>query len=74
VPEQFDLDLKTEYVAIRRLNDAIEACRAAGDNGTREMLEKMLREEEAHADWLETQQEAIKRTGLENYLAEQLKG
>jgi bacterioferritin len=62
-----------EYEAVKRLNDGIEACRAAGDNGTREMLEKMLREEEQHVDWLETQQETIKQIGLERYLSEQLK-
>jgi bacterioferritin len=73
VQEQFGLDLAVEYEAIKRLNDAIEACRSAGDNGTRDMQEKMLREEEEHADWIETQQEAIQRVGLERYLAEQLK-
>lgn len=73
VPEQFRLDLQVEYEAVKRLNDGIEAARSAGDNGTRDLLEKMLREEEQHADWLETQQEAIKQMGLEPYLAEQLK-
>jgi bacterioferritin len=73
VPEQFGLDLQVEYDAVKRLNDGIEACRAAGDNGTREILEHILREEEEHIDWLETQQEAIKQVGLERYLAEQLK-
>ena len=73
VPEQFQLDLQVEYEAVKRLNDGIEACRAAGDAGTREILEHMLREEEAHVDWLETQQETIKQIGVERYLAEQLK-
>jgi len=73
VTEQLKLDLETEYEAVKRLNDGIEACRAAGDNGTRELLEHILREEEAHVDWLETQQEAIKQIGVENYLTEQLK-
>ncbi|HUJ29007.1 MAG TPA: bacterioferritin [Myxococcales bacterium] len=73
VPEQFQLDLAVEYEAVKRLNDAIEACRAAGDNGTRDLLEHMLREEEEHADWLETQLEAIKQIGAERYLSEQLK-
>ncbi len=73
VPEQFQLDLQVEYEAVKRLNDGIDAARSAGDNGTRDLLEKMLREEEQHADWLETQQEAIKQIGLERYLAEQLK-
>src|SRR5436190_20802693 len=73
VPEQFKLDLEVEYEAVKRLNDGIEACRAAGDNGTRDLLERMLRKEEAHLDWLETQQEAIKHIGVERYLSEQLK-
>jgi bacterioferritin len=73
VPEMFALDLAVEYDAVKRFNAGIEAVRLAGDNGTREILEKMLREEEEHVDWLETQQEAMKQTGVENYLAEQLK-
>jgi bacterioferritin len=73
VPEQLQLDLDVEYEALKRLNDGIEACRAVGDAGTRDLLEKLLREEEEHTDWIETQQEAIKQIGLERYLAEQLK-
>jgi bacterioferritin len=73
VPEMFAIDLATEYDAVKRFNAGIEQVRAAGDNGTREILEKMLREEEEHVDWLETQQEAIRQIGAERYLAEQLK-
>jgi bacterioferritin len=73
VPEMFELDLQVEYDAVKRFNTGIELSRSLGDNGTREILEKMLREEEEHVDWLETQQEAMKQTGVENYLAEQLK-
>ena len=73
VPEQFQLDLQVEYDAVKRFNSGIEAARTVGDNGTRDLLERMLREEEQHADWLETQQEAIKQIGVERYLAEQLK-
>jgi len=73
VPEQFKLDLTVEHEAVKRINDGIELCRARGDSGSREILEHMLREEEEHADWIETQQEAIKQIGLERYLAEQLK-
>jgi bacterioferritin len=72
VPEQFDLDLKAEYEAIKRFNDGIELCRTLGDSGSRELLEHMLRDEEKHADWLETQQETIKQIGVERYLSEQL--
>ena len=73
VPEQFQLDLQVEYDAVKRLNEGIEGCRTAGDNGTRTLLERILHEEEAHVDWLETQQETIKQVGAERYLSEQLK-
>jgi bacterioferritin len=73
VAEQFQLDLAVEYEAVKRLNDGIELCRTVSDNGTRELLSKMLVDEEKHVDWLETQQETIKQIGLERYLSEQLK-
>ena len=73
VPEQFQLDLQVEYDAVKRLNEGIEACRSAGDGGTRVLLERILREEEQHVDWLETQLETIKQVGLERYLSEQIK-
>jgi bacterioferritin len=74
VPEQFQLDLELEYAAIKRFNDGIAAAVAAGDNATRAMLESMLVSEEEHADWLETQQEAIRQIGEAHYLAQQLHG
>jgi bacterioferritin len=72
VPEQFELDLATERDSIQRLNDGIATCVRLGDNGTRELLAHMLLDEEEHADWLETQLEAIRQIGVENYLTEQL--
>jgi bacterioferritin len=72
VPEQFDLDLQVELEALELLRRAIAACLEAGDHGSRELFEHMLVNEEEHVDWLETQKDAIARTGLENYLAEQL--
>jgi bacterioferritin len=74
VPEQFKLDLEVEYDAVKRLNDGIEACRSKGDNGTRAMLEKMLRDEEDHVDWLEEQQRLLEDLGEAVYLGEQMKG
>jgi bacterioferritin len=72
VPEQFELDLEVEYAAVKRFNEGIAACVAAGDNTTRAMLEEMLTSEEEHVDWLETQQEAIRQIGEANYLSQQL--
>ncbi|HTP52378.1 MAG TPA: bacterioferritin [Anaeromyxobacteraceae bacterium] len=73
VEEQLKLDLELEKVAIPVLNDGIKLCRAENDNGTAELLEDMLVEEEEHANWLEAQLTLIAQTGLENYLAEQIK-
>jgi bacterioferritin len=72
VPEQFQLDLELEMAAVKRLNDGIAACVAAGDNTTRALLEGILVSEEDHIDWIETQQEAIRQLGEALYLAQQL--
>ncbi len=72
VPEQFGLDLELEYVAIKRLNDGIASCVAAGDNASRHLLEGILVSEEEHADWLEAQIKLIRQIGEQNYLAQQL--
>ena len=72
VPEQLQLALETETEAIARYNDAIATCVSNGDNGTRDLLERQLVGEEAHADWLESQLELIRQVGVENYLAQQL--
>jgi len=45
---------------------------AAGDNGSRELLEKILLDEEHHIDWIEGQLYAIDEMTYENYLAQQL--
>jgi len=72
VPEQFRNDLEVEYQAVPRLNKGIEVARAIGDNGTRALLEAILKEEEEHVDWLEAQLGLIKEIGVENYLARQI--
>ena len=72
VKQQLENDLKLELTAVKRLNDGIKACVAAADNGSRELLEKILVDEEHHIDWLEGQLHAIEEMTYENYLAEQL--
>ena len=73
VDEQLKLDLALEAEAIPVLNNGIELCRAEGDNGTADLLEDILEDEEEHANWLEAQANLIKQAGLQNYLAEQIK-
>jgi bacterioferritin len=70
--EQIALALETEKAAIERLNRAIALCRETGDNGTRDLLEGILKGEEEGADWLEAQLYLIENVGLERYLAEQI--
>ncbi len=72
VPEQFRNDLEVEYQAVPRLNRGIEVARAIGDNGTRALLEAILKEEEEHVDWLEAQIGLIEEIGVENYLSRQI--
>ena len=72
VPEMHQYDLALEKDAVARLNAGLELCRSKGDNGTRALLEKMLREEEEHVDWLESQLQQIQDMGLPNYLAQQI--
>ncbi len=69
---QIQNDLNLEYEAVKRLNAGIETCVKAGDNGSRELLEKILTDEEHHIDWLEAQLHVIAEAGIENYLAQQL--
>ena len=73
VDEQLKVDLALEAAAIPVLNRGIELCRTAGDNGTADLLEDVLEDEEEHANWLEAQLTLIQQMGLQNYLAEQIK-
>ncbi len=73
VEEQLKLDLDLERKAIPVLNRGIELCRSLGDNGTADLLEDILEDEEEHANWLEAQLTLISQAGLQNYLAEQIK-
>jgi bacterioferritin len=72
VPEKLHAAVALERDAIERLNRGIGLCSSKGDNGTRELLEKILEGEEEHLDWLETQLSAIELVGLSGYLTEQL--
>ena len=73
VPEQLRLDLELERSAVAALNAGVELCRGAGDNGTRDLLEDILKSEEGHIDWIEEQMELIKQVGEAHYLAQQIK-
>ncbi|MGB5349605.1 MAG: bacterioferritin [Polyangiales bacterium] len=70
--EQHRVDLEVEYDAVKRLNAGIATCVEKGDNGTRELLEMILQQEEEGIDWLEAQLHLVEIVGKERYLAEQM--
>jgi len=72
VPEQLKLDRALEIEAISIMNKTVELAVARHDNGTREIVEEMLRSEEEHLDWLESQLELISQVGVQNYLSQQI--
>ncbi len=73
VPEQFKLDLKSEQEMLSVLSEGVVHCTKVADFTTRHMLEDMVKDVDAHIDWIEVQLETIKQVGLENYLSEQIK-
>lgn len=72
VRTQIENDLEVEVAAVARLNSAIATAVEVGDNGSRELFEKILTDEEHHIDWLEAQLHLIQEVGIENYLAQQV--
>ncbi len=72
VETQHKNDRKSEFDAIKSYNDGIKIAREALDNGTEEILEGILKDEEDHIDWLEAQLDQIKQMGIQNYLVEQI--
>ena len=72
-PEQLRLDLELERAAVVALNAGVELCRSLGDNGTRDLVEDILKAEEGHIDWIEEQMELIRQVGEAHYLSQQIK-
>lgn len=72
VPAQLQNDWNAEDGAIKSYNDGIRLCMELGDNGSRELLDSILKDEENHIDWIEAQQDEIKHMGIANYLVEQI--
>ena len=72
VPEMHANDLVAEVDAVKAYNESIRVCVELKDEGTKEMLEAILADEEDHVDWLEAQLAQIEQAGRENYLAGQI--
>jgi bacterioferritin len=72
VREQLESDLKLEIGAVAQYNAAIKVATEAGDNASRDLFERLLKDEESHVDWLEAQLHQIKEIGYERYLSQQI--
>jgi len=73
VKEQIASDLKLEINAVAMYNRSIQIARDEGDNASRELFERLLKDEEAHVDWLEAQLHQIQEIGYERYLSQQIR-
>ena len=72
VEAQLKNDWQSEKEAIASYNDGIKLAVSLGDNGSRDLMEDILGDEEDHIDWIEAQLDQIKQMGIQNYLVEQI--
>jgi bacterioferritin len=72
VQQQMEINLKDELDAVHQYNAAVKICADAKDDGSRALFERMIKDEERHADYLESQLHSIKEMGIANYLSQQL--
>jgi bacterioferritin len=73
VKEQLESDLNLELDAVGMYNQAIKVATEEADNASRELFERLLKDEEAHVDWLEAQVYQIQEIGYERYLSQQVR-
>ena len=72
VTEILRADLQLEHEAHPMYREAVAHAESVNDYVSRELFEQILRDEEEHIDWLETQLDLIDRLGLQNYLQSQV--
>jgi len=74
VKTQLEYDHQAEEGAIDAYNTAIRLATEQGDNGSRDLLEAILEDEEDHIDWIEAQLDQIAQIGVPSYLQAQIGG
>jgi len=74
VSEMINNDDQDELDAVRSYNEAIKLARAVDDQGTVDLLSKILKMEEGHVDWADIQRAQIEQMGIEDYLVNQVGG
>jgi bacterioferritin len=70
--EMLRLAHSSELAAVAQFNASAQECHDLGDHGSAAVFEEMVRDEEKHADWFESQLDAIERIGIQQYLAQQM--
>jgi bacterioferritin len=74
VRQQLENDRQAERESISMYNAAARICVEENDNGSRELFASMVKDEEQHDDWLDSQLQVIEEVGIQNYLAQQSGG
>jgi len=67
VKEVLDCDLAAEMSARALYQEAATHCHSVKDYVTRDIFEKLMKDEEEHIDYLETQLDLVSKLGLELY-------
>jgi bacterioferritin len=71
VSEMISNDHDDELKVVHDYNEAIRLAREVDDEGSVDLLIKILKMEEGHVDWGEIQRAQIEQMGMENYLVNQ---
>ena len=74
VKEVLDCDLKAEYAARELYEKAATHCHSAKDYVSRDLFESLMKDEEGHIDFLETQIDLVKKIGVELYSQKHMGG
>jgi bacterioferritin len=72
VEEIITADLQVEYAAVPNLKKCIQTAEKEADYASRDLFLSILKSEEHHIDWLETQKDLIKKIGIQNYMQSQV--
>ena len=72
VAEVIAADLEVEYEAVPQLKKCIQVAEAEHDYASRDLFLSILKSEEHHVDWLETQRDLLKAVGVQNYMQSQM--
>lgn len=68
VKETLECDLKIELEGVKHYKEAVAYAESVKDYVSRDLFQSILKEEEGHVDYLETQLELLGRIGEQNYI------